>query len=96
MYVVELGIKIIRYENVVKFALYLISYHVLFIMTMVTYFKVMCSNIAVVPNNYRFPSELYKKIQETETEEVKNELILQFCYTQRLTVVTRNENGFIR
>lgn len=96
VYIVEICINIIQKNNLLKEVIYLGIFNLIFIMWAWSFVKTKYNDVAVVPTEFKIPLQLYQLIQNAESEEEKNQLLIEYCVIMHLPIYTRNQNGSIR
>lgn len=83
-------------EAVEKKAIYLVIFHIIFIMMCITYFAAMCIKNERVPGFYRLPMVEYELLKMADTEDAKNRLLEDFCKVRNIRVYTVTNTGGVR
>lgn len=81
---------------IIKKFIFLVIYHMLFIITMVSYFAAMFVTKATVPADYKLEIADYELYQILNTDDDRNELLEQFCQSRNIVVQTVTSSGGIR
>lgn len=82
--------------SVVKQVIYLIVYHILFVMDMLSYITAVLIENDDVPEEYKLPIFEYELLKLAETDDEKNEVLERFCRSNRLRIYTTTAAGYIR
>ncbi|KAL1131362.1 hypothetical protein AAG570_010979 [Ranatra chinensis] len=92
VYVVQLCILTVEpyFEKIV----YLLIYHVLFVIFMWSYWQTIFTPLGLVPKKFKLPNDEIEKLRRASTEHSRRMVIEAFA--QNLTIYNRTENGGFR
>ncbi|XP_045516785.1 palmitoyltransferase ZDHHC2-like isoform X5 [Pieris brassicae] len=93
-YAYVLQLCIFTIESTVQQCVYLVLYHILFIMFAWSYWRTIFANIKSIPDKYKLPEEELEKLLSADTEEAQRTVLEN--YAKDLPIVTRTMSGSVR
>ncbi|XP_022114768.2 palmitoyltransferase ZDHHC2 isoform X3 [Pieris rapae] len=93
-YAYVLQLCIFTIESTVQQCVYLVLYHILFIMFAWSYWRTIFANIKAIPDKYKLPEEELEKLLSADTEEAQRTVLEN--YAKDLPIVTRTMSGSVR
>ncbi|CAF4880273.1 unnamed protein product [Pieris macdunnoughi] len=93
-YAYVLQLCIFTIESTVQQCVYLVIYHILFIMFAWSYWRTIFANIKSIPDKYKLPEEELEKLLSADTEEGQRTVLEN--YAKDLPIVTRTMSGSVR
>ncbi|XP_047510787.1 palmitoyltransferase ZDHHC2-like isoform X3 [Pieris napi] len=93
-YAYVLQLCIFTIESTVQQCVYLVLYHILFIMFAWSYWRTIFADIKSIPDKYKLPEEELEKLLSADTEEGQRTVLEN--YAKDLPIVTRTMSGSVR